>query len=166
MKVKMVIMTALMLVMPSLAAAEITIEDAWVRMPPPVADTAAGYMVMRNSGDQDVEIKGVTTDAAKQPEFHSTSEHAGMMHMMKMEKVIVPAHGELHFGTGGNHLMLIGLTGELKAGSYVRMTVETADGESIMVHAEVRDMRGDMDHSGDHSAHDMMDHGDMQHHNH
>ncbi|PJA31669.1 MAG: hypothetical protein CO187_08140 [Zetaproteobacteria bacterium CG_4_9_14_3_um_filter_53_7] len=162
MKIKLVIMSALMLIMPSLAAAEITIEDAWVRLPPPVADTAAGYMVMRNSGDQDVEITGVTTDAAKQPEFHSTIEHGGMMHMMKMEPVIVPAHGELHFGTGGNHLMLIGLTGELKAGSHVMMTIKTAEGKNIMVHAEVRDMRADKDHSG----HKTMDHGDMQHRGH
>ncbi|GAV21315.1 periplasmic copper chaperone A [Mariprofundus micogutta] len=151
MKIKVMILTALMLLLPSLAAAEITVEKAWVRMPPPVADTAAGYMVMRNSGDQDVEIKGITTDAAKQPEFHSTSEHNGMVHMMKMDKVIVPAHGELHFGTGGNHLMLIGLTGELKSGAHVMMTLETAAGEKVMVHAEVRDLRDtqeNMDHSG------------------
>ncbi len=160
MKLKFVILSALMLVVPTLATAEISVEEAWVRLPPPVADTAAGYMVLRNSGDQDVQIKGVKTDVARQPEFHSMSDHGGMMHMMKMEKVIVPAHGEIRFVSGGNHLMLIGLTGELKTGEHVMMTIETVDGENIMVHAEVRDMREGMDHGG----HDTMDHGD--HHGH
>jgi len=148
MKLKIVMLSALMLIIPTLASAEISVEEAWVRLPPPVADTAAGYMVIRNSGDQDVEIQGVKTDAAKQPEFHSMSDHDGMMHMMKMEKVIVPAHGEIRFAAGGNHLMLIGLTSELKTGDHVMMTIETVDGENIMVHAEVRDMREGMDNSG------------------
>lgn len=150
MKMKRFLIAAAMLMMPTLASAEITVEEAWVRMPPPVADTAAGYMTIRNSGDTDVEITAVESDIATKPEFHTMSMHDGMMHMMKMEKVIVPAHGELRFETGGNHLMLTGLTRTLNAGDHVMLTIKIAGGDSVMVHAEVRDMR--MQDGGDHGS--------------
>jgi len=164
MKIKVLLIAAMMLIAPALASAEITVEDAWVRMPPPVADTAAGYLTLRNSGDSDVEIVAVETSAAAKPEFHSMSMHDGMMHMMKMEKVVVPAHGELRFETGGNHLMLTELTGALNAGDHVMLTLKTAAGGSVMVHAEVRDVRMQSGDSEDHGMDHNMDHG--AHHGH
>ncbi len=156
MKTRALLITALMLLAPSLSLAEIAVEGAWVRMPPPVADTAAGYMTIRNSGNHDVEITGITCNVAKSPEFHSMSMHGDMMHMMKMEKVVVPAHGELHFESGGNHLMLQELTGELHAGDHVMMTLTTDGGDAVMVHAEVRDVRvqdAGSGHGGHHHSH-------------
>ncbi|WP_176959482.1 copper chaperone PCu(A)C [Mariprofundus sp. KV] len=155
---KALLLAVLLLFIPSLAAAEISVEDAWVRMPPPVADTAAGYLTLKNSGEKDVEVVAVESSAAAKPEFHSMSMHDGMMHMMKMDKVVVPAHGELRFETGGNHLMLTELTGTLNAGDHVMMTITFSDGSSVMVHAEVRDMRsqdsgGYDDHGGSHGEH-------------
>jgi len=155
---KALLLAALLLFIPSLAAAEISVEDAWVRMPPPVADTAAGYLTLKNSGEKDTEVVAIESSAAAKPEFHSMSMHDGMMHMMKMDKVVVPAHGELRFETGGNHLMLTELTGTLNAGDHVMMTIKFSDGSSVMVHAEVRDMRsqdsgGHGDHGGSHGEH-------------
>lgn len=139
---RIILLCGALLLLPLQAEAEIIVEGAWVRLPPPVADTAAGYMTIKNTGDHDVEITGIETEIAADPEFHAMEMNGEMMQMKKMEKVIVPAHGGISFSPGGNHLMLIGLSGELKAGEHVMMTLETSDGESIMVHAEVRDMRG------------------------
>ena len=154
------ILFGLLLLLPMQAAAEVVIEGAWVRLPPPVADTAAAYMTIKNSGDKDVEITGIETAVATNPEFHSMEMDGEMMMMKKMAKVIVPANGGISFNPGGNHLMLIGLTGPLKAGSHIMMTIKTSEGESIMVHAEVRDMRGNKEHD----KHDMKMNDDMQGH--
>jgi len=135
------ILMSLLLLMPFQAAAEIMVEGAWVRLPPPVADTAAGYMTIRNHGDKAVEITGIKTGIAEHPEFHSMAMHDGMMHMKKMEKVVIPAHGDISFDPGSNHLMLIGLTRAIKSGEHLMITLETSDGQSTMIHAEVRDMR-------------------------
>ena len=151
MRIKTLLLTVAMMIVPTLAVAEITVEDAWVRMPPPVADTAAGYLTLKNSGDADLEVVAIESLAAAKPEFHSMSMHDGMMHMMKMEKVVVPAHGELRFETGGNHLMLTDLTGALNAGDHVMLTLTISDGSSVMVHAEVRDSRQQV--SGEDSSH-------------
>jgi copper(I)-binding protein len=149
-KIKYLLSTALLLWMPILASAEITIEDAWVRMPPPVADIAAGYLILNNSDDADINIISVESDAAGKPEFHSMSMHNGMIHMQKMEKVVVPAHGKLEFLPGGDHLMLKNLKRELKAGDHVILKFHTSDGQSVEMPAEVRDMRKMQDHHGSH----------------
>ena len=161
---RFILLGAALLLMPLQAMASgIIVEDAWVRLPPPVADTAAGYMTIRNNGDKDIEITGVETAVAENPEFHAMEMHGDMMNMKKLEPVIIPAHGGINFTPSGNHLMLIGLTEPLEAGQHIMITLQTSEGESIMVHAEVRDMRGgpEMDHGQ--SGHDMKSEGDNHH---
>jgi hypothetical protein len=76
--------------------------------------------------------------------------HDGMMHMQKMEEVIVPAHGKLGFLPGGDHLMLKDLKRKLKAGDHIMLKLNTSDGHAVDVHAEVRDMRNMQDHYSGH----------------
>lgn len=152
---------ALLMIAPIQALADVTVEGAWVRLPPPVADTAAAYLTLKNSGDADVTVTGVTTAVADAPDFHSMKMENGTMSMQKMDPVVIPAHGELAFTPGGNHLMLTGLKEKLEAGQHVMLTIKTSDGDSIMVHAEVRDMRNKVGHSthDGHDMHDMHGHG-------
>lgn len=160
---RLLILFGILTILPAYAAAEIMVEEAWVRLPPPVAETAAGYMTIRNHGDQDIEITGVKSGVAEQLEFHAMTMHDGMMHMQKMEKVVIPAHGGISFDPGGNHLMLIGLQRTLEAGEHLMITLETSDGQEVMVHAEVRDARNKSENM-DHGEH--MNHGsDDSHHN-
>lgn len=163
---RFLLFSAALLLMPLQAmASDITIEGAWVRLPPPVADTAAAYMTIRNNGARNIEILDIDTTVAKKPEFHAMEMHGDMMHMQKMKKVIIPAGGGITFSPGGNHVMLVGLTGKLKAGEHILITLITSEDESVTVHAEVRDMRNQSNDTGNmnngHSGHDM--HGGMHH---
>ena len=138
------------------AWAEVTVENAWVRMPPPVVDTAAGYLELKNSGGQEVSVVGIECDAAATPEFHSMQMHDGMVHMQRMEKVSIPAGGSVRFEPGGDHLMLKELTRELKAGDRVTIRIDLSNGESVSVVAEVLDMRAKPqgeEHGGGHHHH-------------
>jgi copper(I)-binding protein len=136
-----VLSVALLLWMPTLAAAEVTVDGAWVRMPPPVADTVAAYLTVNNSGDADVKITSVETDVAGTAEFHSIIFLEGTVLMQKMGAVIVPAHGKLTLSPGGNHLMLKDLNRTLNTGDHVMLKLNTSDGQSVEAHAEVRGMR-------------------------
>jgi copper(I)-binding protein len=140
-KINYLLSIALLLWMPTLASAEITVESAWVRMPPPISDTAAAYLIVNNSGDADVKILSVETDVAGKPEFHSIIFLEGAVLMQKMGAAIVPAHGHLKLSPGGNHLMLKDLKRKLNAGDHIILKLNTSDGQSIEVHAEVRGMR-------------------------
>ena len=147
------LIAGIMLMLAFPAWAETSVEGAWVRMPPPVAETAAGYLILVNNGNHEVKVTSVECDAAAEPEFHSMMVHDGMVHMQKMEEVVIPAGGRLEFAPGGDHLMLRGLTRELRAGDHLMLKIGTSDGEVIDVHAEVRDMRSkamDHGHQGGH----------------
>lgn len=49
--------------LPFSAIAEIEARGAYIRMPPPVADTAAGYVTLLNHGDKDVVLTGAASSA-------------------------------------------------------------------------------------------------------
>jgi len=127
---------------PGLAQAQLMADGAVVRMPPPVADTAAGYVTLNNHSDKDVVLVDASSPVADSTEFHGSTMMDGMMHMNEMEEVVVPAHGKVEFGPGGNHIMLIGLRQELEAGQMVPITVKLSDGGTLALEAKVKDMRG------------------------
>ena len=152
--IRICVLLSALVVMPLIGAAKgLEIEDAWVRMPPPVADTAAVYLNLVNSSEHPVQIKSVSSDVSKSAEFHSMMMHGDMMHMAKMGVVKIEAGQTLSFSPSGNHLMLIDLERSLNAGAHVVITIEDTDGKTYVVHAEVRDMR-------------KMGHDQQQHHHH
>jgi len=141
MKVKHILSVALLLWMPTLAAAEITVERAWLRLPPPAADSAGAYLVLNNDGDADVRISSVETDVAAKAEFHSIIFLEGTVLKQKMGSVLVPAQGRLKLSPGGTHLLLQGLNRELNAGDTILLKLNTSDGKSITAQATVRGKR-------------------------
>lgn len=122
-------------------AADLVIEDAWVRMPPPVSETAAIYVTFSNTGKEIIKIKSIETSSAEKTEFHSMEMHGGMMHMAEMKDVHIQAEDKLVFATGGNHLMMIGLNKQLHSGDIVQLVLKTESGTAYSFDAEVRDMR-------------------------
>ncbi len=137
----------------SIAGGALVVENAWIRMPPPVADTAAVYMRVSNHGKATVNIKSAESKSAEKLSFHSMMMHGDMMHMMEMENVQVAEHGAIVFEPNGNHLMLEGLTVPLKAGDVVEISLTTESGEKYQVQAEVRDLRDATPAHADHSHH-------------
>ena len=129
------------------------VENAWVRMPPPVSDTAAVYLELNNPTKQKISVASVSSSVSEEAEFHSMMMHGDMMHMMKMEKVEIEHDGSLVFEPNGNHLMLIGLKAPLKAGEHVMVVITEEDGTKHDVHAEVKDMRQNADSGHDHGHH-------------
>jgi periplasmic copper chaperone A len=128
-------------------AAELQVEQAWVRLPPPVSDTAAVYAMFRNPGKHDVRIVGVSADVAASAMLHTMA--GGSMRALKALKV--PAGGEVRLAPGGMHIMLMGLKHPLTAGEKVRIDLEYADGSHQQLQAGVRDARrdaGGMGHMG------------------
>lgn len=142
MKRTLFILALLVLARPA-AAAELTAHDAWVRLMPPVAQSSAAYMTLKNDSGVDVSVIGVTSDAASATDLHAMRMQDGRMVMFPMESVIVPAHGQFSFAPGGVHIMLMGLRQPLKPGQHVNIVLHLSDGESMLVRVPVRDMRKD-----------------------
>ncbi len=125
----------------TLARADVIVAHARVRMPPPAADTAAAYMTLHNDGDKDEAIAGLTTDVSRTAEIHSITGQGGAMHMVKLGKLTIPAHGAVMLKSGGVHIMLIGLKRALNEGDMVHIRLRLTSGRDLNIEAGVRDMR-------------------------
>jgi len=123
-------------------AAELEVTGAWLRLPPPVSDTAAAYMVLYNPGGKPVRIIGASSDMARSVKMHGLKVEGEVMNMFELETVAVAPHAFFAFSAGGNHLMLVGLKKPLQAGEEVNITLHFADGSHQRLKAIVRDMRG------------------------
>jgi len=122
-------------------AAGLVARDAWVRLMPPVAQSSAAYMTLKNTTGSDISIIGVTTDAATSSDLHAMRMRDGRMVMFALDSVSIPSHGEFSFAPGGFHIMLMGLSRPLHEGDVVHIVLHLADGSSFTVQAPVRDMR-------------------------
>lgn len=110
---------------PGLAQSVISVEDAYARASSPIAKSGAAFMVIHNSGDEADRLIGVRTDSARKAELHTHIDDGnGNMSMRKVEGgIVVPANGAHVLKRGGDHVMMMGLTGPLNHGDILRMTL-------------------------------------------
>jgi len=123
------------------AYADVSVEHAWMRMPPPAADTAAAYMTLHNESDQDVVIARISSDVSKTSTIHLMRKQGAVMRMSVINNMTIPAHGFVKLEPGGMHIMLTGLKQILKQGRGVHIILQSMDGSVIKVVVPVRDMR-------------------------
>jgi len=134
-------MLLILLSAPVAYAGDLVVEDAWVRLSPPVADTTAAYMVVHNMGAGSEKLTGVACDVAASASMHTMRMSGNKMVMSALSEVDIPANGEARFSPGGSHVMLVGLKHPLKEGEMVGIVFRLSDGESFTLSAPVRDMR-------------------------
>ncbi|WP_061018763.1 copper chaperone PCu(A)C [Microbacterium sp. CCH5-D1] len=138
---------------PRPAGETVTIEDAWVKS----ADEgmSAGFGTLVNSGDDDVTVVSVASEASNMLELHETVENeAGEMVMREKDGgFIIPAGGSLPLEPGANHIMMMDLTGPLTAGSDVTFTLTFSDDSTFEFTAPVKEYSG---------ANENYEGGDMQ----
>jgi len=129
---------------PDVGAAELTVEQAWLRLPPPVSDTAAAYMKIVNPTNGDVELTAITTESADIVMLHHVQLLQGVTRMLHADHVRIPAHEYFLFEPGKSHIMLMGLTHSLQAHDSVYVQLHFSDGSNKGVMLDVRDMRGNV----------------------
>lgn len=100
----------------------------------------AVYMTIRNPDSQPDRLVKVATDAAKAVELHTVSQDKnGVMAMHQVDGIDVPANGEATLQPGEFHIMLIGLTRDLRVGDQVTVTLTFAKTGPMTVTATVRE---------------------------
>jgi copper(I)-binding protein len=98
----------------------------------------AAYMIIRNTSATPDRLIKAESDVAKTVELHTVVQDNGVMQMRPVEAIDVPANGEATLKPGGFHVMLIGLTRDLKAGDTVDLKLQFAQAGTLDVRAEVR----------------------------
>ena len=120
----------------------VTIEDAWVKAADEGMSASFGTLV--NSGDADVTVVSVSSDASSMLELHETVENeAGEMVMREIDGgFVIPAGEDFVLEPGGNHIMLMDLTEPLRAGDEATFTLTFSDDSSYEFTAPVKDYSG------------------------
>lgn len=137
------------------ASAQVLVTDAWVRASVPGQPSSGAFMTV--TADSDSQLLSVASPVAKDVQIHEMSMKDDVMRMGPVDSVALPAGKAVKLDPNGYHVMLMGLTGQIKEGDQVplTLTVQDAKGQKqiVEVKAQARGLDG-MDHSH-------MDHGKM-----
>ncbi|RXU65627.1 transporter [Pseudomonas protegens] len=122
------------------AGAATQVDNAWVRATVPGQHASGAFMDLTASSDS--KLVEVQSPVAKNVQIHQSSMHNDVMSMQPVDAIALPAGKKVSLDTHGYHVMLMELTGQIKVGDTVPLTliVENAQGEkeSIKVQAQAR----------------------------
>jgi periplasmic copper chaperone A len=98
-------------------AGSISVDKAWSRATPKGAKVAAGYMTIKNDGDQPDRLVSVSADFAGKTQIHQMSMADGMMKMRPVpEGIVIPPKSSVVLEPAGYHLMFMDFAQLLKEG--------------------------------------------------
>jgi len=103
--------------------------------------TSAVYFVIANEGSEADVLLGATTEAASKADMHETRVRNEVVEMAPVPRVAVPAHARVEFKPGGYHIMLVGLTRDLKEGETLTLTLQFEKSGAIKVDVPIRQER-------------------------
>lgn len=117
--------------------ADLKVNEAKVRLLPPMVPNTSAYFSITNTGEKDRVLVAATSEIAKTIELHAHIMKDGMMSMQQQEKVVIPAGQTVEFKPGGLHLMIFGLIKPLRVDQKVDLNLITEDGETIAISGTV-----------------------------
>lgn len=129
----------------------IMVEDAYARASNKMA--GAAFMAVTNHTAADDRLISASSDVAKRTELHTHKDMGdGVMKMMHVEEGFAIPAGETHMlQRGGDHVMFMGLTQELKQGDVIDLTLTFEKAGDVIVQISVdlerKPAAGGMDHS-------------------
>lgn len=126
----------------------IMLHDGWAKAG---SGMTAAFGTLMNHTDKDVKLTGAESSVAKMVELHETDKTTGKMSPVK-DGLKIPAGGSLELAPGGYHIMLMEMTGELKAGDELPLTLDFSDGSKVKVKVLVKDYSGAQENYGEDSA--------------
>jgi copper(I)-binding protein len=132
------------------------VHDIYARSTGQVGASGAIFLMIHNNTTTDDRLLGAASDVAERVELHTHLEDAnGVMQMLHVEEGFAIPAGEMHaLARGGDHVMLLGLTRELKDGDTFPVTLTFEAAGEVVIEATVDNERKPEDGGM------MMDHGD------
>ena len=112
---------------------------AWVRATPSVSQVSAAYLTIINYGDKEDQLLTVETKLAKVVEIHKVNKTDGMMSMIPLSFLTVPAGGEQKLKPGSYHIMLTDLNHSPKLGEKYELFLLFKHAGIVQVTAIVRE---------------------------
>ncbi len=135
-------------------AAVVVFQNGWAKATD--TDMSGAFGTVRNTGDVEVHITGVSSPISDRVEMHEmVPGGSGMMMQEKEGGFVIPAGGELYLEPGKDHFMLMDLTEPITTGQVITLALEFNDGTEQDVTVTARDFKGGEEEyvGGDHGSH-------------
>lgn len=117
-----------------ITAADIEVQNAYVRAVPPSLHNSASFMKIINKTNKDKILVSAESNVAQNVELHEHVMKNQMMKMQQVKSILIPANTQVELKPGGYHVMLIGLNQKLIPNESVDfITLRFADKTSISV---------------------------------
>lgn len=113
----------------------VRIQNAWCRQTPNGAKTGACYATITAASSD--RLMSVATPAAAATQIHEMVMEDGMGRMREIEDGLALPAGQAVAMSGTRHLMLLGLTQPMTAGTAVPLTFGFENSEPVTVNAQV-----------------------------
>ena len=118
-------------------AGNITVSSAWIRYLP-AGVPAGGFFTVHNRGKQSLALIGASSPDYAMVMIHKTIEDGGVSKMVPVDKINLPAGGNVSFHPGGYHLMFMHAKHDIKVGSKITVMLEFSGGQKVPAQFEVR----------------------------
>ncbi|WP_372880670.1 copper chaperone PCu(A)C [Psychromonas sp.] len=132
------LVSGLLLLSTQVFATQLSVEDAYVRATPPNSKNSAAFMVINNTGNEEVKLIAAASDIADRVELHTHIHADGMMKMRQVPEVSIQAQNTVALQPGGYHVMFVNLKQPLKEGQSVAILLYFDNGEQIKVNAPIK----------------------------
>jgi copper(I)-binding protein len=130
---------------------KIHIHDAYARTMGGIGASGAAFFVVHNNATTDDRLIGARSDVAEMVQLHThIMNDQGVMQMVEVKEGFPLPAGEMHeLKRGGDHVMLMGLTRELKDGDAFPLTLIFESGAEVTLDITIDNARmpEEMDHS-------------------
>ncbi|NKX86058.1 copper chaperone PCu(A)C [Nocardia coubleae] len=123
-------------------AAPVSMTDQWIKAAE--SGMSAAFGNLRNTGDAPVTLVAATSPASQRVEIHEVVPDSTGTKTMRPKQggITIPANGEVTLKPGADHLMFMDLVQPLRTGAQTTITLTFADGQTLVVTAQVRDFAG------------------------
>lgn len=121
-------------------------DEPYARATPPNAVNSAIFMTIENHMDVERSLVSVSTDAAEKAELHTVEKQGDLMKMRQVDRITLPAHGEVTLQPGDYHIMLLNVKQPLTEGNNINLTLGYANGETETIDVPVKKVMAGMKH--------------------
>ncbi|QKG28790.1 copper chaperone PCu(A)C [Campylobacter sp. RM16187] len=112
-------------------AADIEVSNAFAKATPPHVKNSAAFMDIKNNTDKAVKLIAASSNISKTAELHTHKHADGMMQMIQVDDIEIPAKSEVSLKPGGLHVMFMNIFAPVKEGDKIDVTLEFDNGSKI-----------------------------------
>jgi hypothetical protein len=117
-------------------APKLRADHGWVRLAAVPGRPAAAYLTI-HGGPEPTRLVAVASPSIGSSELHQSMKTGSMVGMRRLDGIDVPAGGEVSFAPGGNHVMLFGVSPQVKPGQTMRLSIRFEKGQPLTLDARV-----------------------------